>query len=123
MLKGMSNNIIAAAVALITCLSCARGSVEVPVNQDAPIYPDYMGVTIPYNIAPLNFHYTATGIRKAATTVTCNGLVRQFNGVISACRVTRSGPDELRDSCLVTCLIIAIEQHDSSLLSSMRIAC
>ena len=80
MLKGMSNNIIAAAVALITCLSCARGSVEVPVNQDAPIYPDYMGVTIPYNIAPLNFHYTATGIRKAVTTVACNDAVRQFNG-------------------------------------------
>ena len=80
MLKGMSNNIIAAAITLIMCLSCARASVEVPVNQDTPIYPDYMGVTIPYNIAPLNFHYTATGIRKAVTTVTCNDVVRQFNG-------------------------------------------
>ena len=80
MLKGMSNNIIAAAITLIMCLSCARASVEVPVYQDTPIYPDYMGVTIPYNIAPLNFHYTATGIRKAVTTVTCNDVVRQFNG-------------------------------------------
>jgi len=30
-----------------------------PVKRDAPIYPDYTGVTIPVNIAPLNFELLA----------------------------------------------------------------
>ena len=29
--------------------------VEVAADMDAPIYPDYANVTIPVNIAPLNF--------------------------------------------------------------------
>lgn len=65
---------------LLLFASCGRAGVEVPVNQDAAIYPDYVGVTVPSNIAPLNFHYTAAGIRKARTTVRCNDAVVEFSG-------------------------------------------
>ena len=34
------------------------------------IYPDYKEVTVPANIAPLNFHYATKGARKASTTFT-----------------------------------------------------
>lgn len=34
------------------------------------IYPDYKEVTVPANIAPLNFHYAMKGARKASTTFT-----------------------------------------------------
>ena len=36
-----------------------------------PIYPDYVGVTVPSTIAPLNFVYTVDGADKAVTTFTC----------------------------------------------------
>ena len=51
--KSMKNifNIIAAMMLLIAC----DNRVEVAVDIDAPIYPDYANVTIPVNIAPLNF--------------------------------------------------------------------
>lgn len=69
-----------AAFALALCSACGRKGVEVSLNRDAAIYPDYMGVTVPSNIAPLNFHYTYGGIRKARTTVRCNDVVLTFTG-------------------------------------------
>ena len=37
-------------------VACARTIVPVATLEEAPsIYPDYVGVTIPVNIAPLNF--------------------------------------------------------------------
>ena len=80
MLKGMLNKITVAALMLWLSASCGRAWVEVPLNQDSAIYPDYMGVTVPSNIAPLNFHYTSSGIRKASTTVRFNDLVFEFAG-------------------------------------------
>lgn len=62
------------------CMACGREVVEVSTNTDSVIYPDYVGVTVPCNIAPLNFHYTAEGIRKAHTTVMCNDLSYEFSG-------------------------------------------
>ena len=37
------------------------------------IYPDYKEVTIPANMAPLNFRYAMKGVRKARTTFTLDG--------------------------------------------------
>lgn len=74
------NKILAAALLSVVSASCGRTAVEVPTNSGSPIYPDYMGVTVPSNISPLNFHYTASGIRKARTTVRCGDLVHTFNG-------------------------------------------
>ena len=68
-----------AAILLVVCVSCGVKGVEVATNCYSPIYPDYIGVTVPSNIAPLNFHYTANGIRKARTTVRCRNVVYEFN--------------------------------------------
>lgn len=80
MLKRILNKIAAAACVLWVCSACGGAAVEVSTNSDTFIYPDYTGVTIPVNIAPLNFHYTASGIKKAITTVTFNDVVVEFSG-------------------------------------------
>lgn len=46
-------------VATLIC-ACGKGSPAAQVAEDAPIYPDYTDVTVPANIAPMNF-----GIRGA----------------------------------------------------------
>ena len=72
----------AAFATLVLCVfaACGRMNVDVSVFQDAPVYPDYMGVTVPSNIAPLNFHYTVAGIRKVLTTVSFKDTVYEFEG-------------------------------------------
>lgn len=57
----------------VLAASCSPGTItegEFPSNA-GPIYPDYMGVTVPVGIAPLNFCYTAPGVSKAVTTFSC----------------------------------------------------
>ncbi len=51
-----ARHIMTVAVAALL-LSCGRGADEAarPVDALPPIYPDYAGVTVPCNIAPLNF--------------------------------------------------------------------
>ena len=46
--------------------------VTAPDGSEGPlvIYPDYKEVTIPANIAPLNFRYAMAGVRRARTTFT-----------------------------------------------------
>ena len=80
MLKGISNKTIIAAVLLVLCAACGRNGVEISTNCDLPIYPDYMGVTVPVNIAPLNFHYTSDAIRKVRTEVRYKDAVYVFDG-------------------------------------------
>ena len=62
------NIILAAAVIFIT--GCSRGDYSVGAGSCGPlaIYPDYKEVTIPANIAPLNFHYAMISSGKAKTT-------------------------------------------------------
>ena len=45
------------------CLSCSNTDIQITKNvEDFPeIFPDYKDVTIPYNIAPLNFSYVGEG--------------------------------------------------------------
>ena len=80
MLKGMLNKLMSAAFLLVLSAACGRNGMEIPTNTASPIYPDYMGVTVPVNIAPLNFHYTSDGIRKARTVVTYKDAVHTFDG-------------------------------------------
>ena len=58
--------------AVIVCLSitgCTHRYMAAPTDSDTiGTYPDYKEVTIPANIAPLNFHYTVEGVSKAVTT-------------------------------------------------------
>ncbi len=62
------NIILTAAVIIVT--ACGRGDYNVVDGSAGPlvIYPDYKEVTIPANIAPLNFHYAMKGARNAETT-------------------------------------------------------
>lgn len=51
---------------LFVLVSCGGGTQEVPtsythLDENAPIYPDYKDVTIPYNIAPLNVMINTQG--------------------------------------------------------------
>lgn len=51
------------AILLSLMLSACAGS-----PGEISMFPDYGGVTVPCNIAPLNFHYLRAGARKAVTT-------------------------------------------------------
>ena len=60
-------------IALLALPGCAGGDPATAVDgSEGPlvIYPDYKEVTIPANIAPLNFRYAMEGVRKAKTTFT-----------------------------------------------------
>ena len=47
---------ISAAVCIsIMLCSCARKEAEIQLSQLPEMFPDYAGVTVPSNIAPLNF--------------------------------------------------------------------
>ena len=52
-----------AVVTLLLLLGCGRTVDVQPVgdgtDRTAPVFPDYRDVTVPCNIAPLNFYYTA----------------------------------------------------------------
>ena len=70
---------------MLTALLVACQQSQVPasyrqVKRDAPIYPDYCGVTIPVNIAPLNFELLApadhavTRFTASGNELVCSGL-------------------------------------------------
>ena len=80
MLKGTLNKIAATALILAVFSACGSGKTEVAVYTGSPIYPDYIGVTVPSNIAPLNFHYTSSDMKDALTTVRCKETVHSFKG-------------------------------------------
>ena len=60
-------------LALLVLTGCGAGDPAIAVDgSEGPlvIYPDYKEVTIPANIAPLNFRYAMKDVRKAKTTFT-----------------------------------------------------
>ena len=63
---------ISAIITLLLLVSCTKDVCVAVDGSQGPlvIYPDYKEVTIPANIAPLNFRYAMTGIDKAVTTFT-----------------------------------------------------
>ena len=66
-------------IALLACLmaaGCSGGDLaDAVAGSEGPlvIYPDYKEVTIPANIAPLNYRYAMKDVRKARTTFTVDG--------------------------------------------------
>lgn len=64
-------------------LGCGKVPVDATNGSTGPavIYPDYKDVTIPSNIAPLNYRYAMKGIRRARTTFTIDGESRTIRGV------------------------------------------
>ena len=64
------------AAACLTLSACGdRENATAVAGSDGPlvIYPDYKEVTVPPNIAPLNFRYAMHGVREARTTFTVDG--------------------------------------------------
>ena len=62
--------IILSIIALASCTTSVNNAVQTDV--DVPIFPDYKGVTIPYNIAPINFSVTDS-IQADALLISANG--------------------------------------------------
>jgi hypothetical protein len=66
--------------------SCFRGPKQFERNDALPsIFPDYTGIVIPYNIAPLNFHVDIEGDRYIAKISSENGdpiITKSKNGSI-----------------------------------------
>ena len=56
---------------ILMLASCYRFDPKEAHYTDGPIWPDYMDVTIPANIAPLNFCYTADNGPVPVTTFSC----------------------------------------------------
>lgn len=73
-------NISVLVAALVLAASCNESESVYAGKIDTPIYPDYMNVTIPCNIAPLNFDYTVGGAGKCVTTFTWDGGSQTFKG-------------------------------------------
>ncbi|MBO7495291.1 MAG: hypothetical protein J6T98_01955, partial [Salinivirgaceae bacterium] len=62
--------IILSIIALASCSTSVNNAVQTDI--DVPIYPDYKGVTIPCNIAPINFS-VADSIQADALLISANG--------------------------------------------------
>ena len=63
-------------LALLALPGCRAGDPATAVDgSEGPlvIYPDYKDVTIPANIAPLNFRYAMKDVRKASGATKWNG--------------------------------------------------
>lgn len=73
-------------VLVISCLAlygCGRGSSYTAVDGSCGplvIYPDYKDVTIPSNIAPLNFHYSMKDVSRAVTTFSVGDRIVSIKG-------------------------------------------
>lgn len=65
--------ILLAATVCLAVSCCGKGSAYTAVDGSCgplTIYPDYKEVTVPANVAPLNFHYAIKDAKKASTSFT-----------------------------------------------------
>lgn len=72
-------------VIFASCSSKMTEPQSVSINQTVSIFPDYAGVTVPANIAPLNFYIEEKGIEYQANFVDASGngfVVKSDNGVV-----------------------------------------
>lgn len=78
-----SNTFFALAIIILMLCAC-NDEVKLATGARADgtfLFPDYAGVTVPVNIAPLNFHYCAEGLRKASTTFSAGDVSVVVKGV------------------------------------------
>lgn len=71
MIRKTIEMILLAAAVCLALSGCGKGSVYTAVDGSCgplTIYPDYKEITVPDNIAPLNFHYAMKDVSKASTT-------------------------------------------------------
>lgn len=69
----MMKRLLFLVLALAVLASCSRTDYTVcgEFRSGSPIYPDYMGVTVPQDIAPLDFSYTDPALTDVTTTFSC----------------------------------------------------
>lgn len=69
-------------LAVLIISAFLAGACTGPVQEEASalISPDYMDVTVPCNIAPLNFHYNAEGYGRCLTAFVSGDLRIEFRG-------------------------------------------
>lgn len=66
---------------MMLCVSCSSdGNISRSDNYDAEIYPDYKGVTIPCNVAPLNFSVVDSSATNYALLIESEGSRIWVNG-------------------------------------------
>lgn len=84
MLPGRIKSLAALLGCLLLLAGCGRGTDVRPVGSDTDrtsfIFPEYCDVTIPCNIAPLNFYYTAPEGMGFVTTFTAGSYSFRFKG-------------------------------------------
>ena len=66
-------------LSLALAVACDGPAEHHIICGDAPIYPDYIDVTVPYNIAPLNFDYRIPA-DDAVTVFSCGDMSVSFKG-------------------------------------------
>ena len=84
MVKDTLHKSILVAAACILLAGCGRTESYTTVyGSDGPavIYPDYKDVTVPANIAPLNYRYAMEGARRAVTTFTLGEKTVRIKGM------------------------------------------
>ena len=85
MMHNILKNILKTATVCLMLAGCnSHDNISTAVDgSEGPlvIYPDYKEVTIPVNIAPLNFHYSMSGIAKATTTFTLGNKSISIKGL------------------------------------------
>lgn len=67
-------------IVFLTALALLSACSERQTVGKPLILPDYTFVTVPCNIAPLNFHYTGRGYAFCRTTFTAGNLTAEFKG-------------------------------------------
>ena len=82
-MKTFLNRIGAIAAVCGMISSCGGQIADSVYGSEGPavIFPDYKGVTIPENIAPMNFHYAMKDARKATTQFSAQGKTVVMHGL------------------------------------------
>ncbi len=82
-MKTLLHNILAV-LAVCIAASCSTKAPSTSISGSegpAVIFPDYKDVTIPVNIAPLNYYYAMGDAKKAVTTFTMDGKSVKIKGL------------------------------------------
>lgn len=80
-MKHLSFIFVFAAVSLFSACTAQVPTEFQKRDKVCSIYPDYVGTTIPYNIAPLNFKYTAEEAVDAVTVFSCGEQSYTLSGI------------------------------------------
>jgi len=70
--------LLAGVTLILAFFACSSNRQDAKVDDFPPIYPDYVNITIPYNIAPLNFLLRDSPVQISRTEVTLKGTTQSL---------------------------------------------